>query len=113
MTVLKLYRSAIPMSVLPSKFPVSERKLLCIPVLALAFCASSAWAQAPSIVVNAQQTLGYGYNNPQAIAVSSNGTVFVADTNNNQIIALDTYAPANGVNNVVPTPGYTLSTPQA
>jgi NHL repeat len=101
------------MSVMPSKFPVSKRKLLCFPVLALAFCASSAWAQAPSIVIDAQQTLGFGYSNPQAIAVSSNGTVFVADTNNNQLIALDTFAPEQGVNNVIATPGFTLSTPQA
>ena len=100
------------MSVMPSKFPISKRKLLCFPVLALAFCASSAWAQAPSIVIDAQQTLGFGYNNPQAIAVSSNGTVFVADTNNNQIIALDTYAPEQGVNNVI-VPSGTLMTPQA
>ena len=101
------------MSVMPSKFPISKRKLLCFPVLALAFCASSAWAQAPSIVIDAQQTLGFGYHNPQSIAVSSNGTVFVADTNNNQLIALDTYAPEQGVNNVIATPGFTLSTPQA
>ena len=101
------------MSVMPSKFPVSKRKLLCFPVLALAFCASSAWAQAPSVVIDAQQTLGFGYSNPQSIAVSSNGTVFVADTNNNQIIALDTYAPENGVNNIIATPGFTLQTPQA
>ncbi len=77
------------MSVMPSKFPVSKRKLLCFPVLALAFCTSSAWSQAPPVVIDAQQTLGFGYSNPQSIAVSSNGTVFVADTNNNQIIAMD------------------------
>ena len=100
------------MSVMPSKFPVSKRKLLCFPVLALAFCASSAWAQAPQVVIDAQQTLGFGYSNPQSIAVSSNGTVFVADTNNNRIIALDTYAPEPGVNNVLPL-SITLSTPQA
>jgi sugar lactone lactonase YvrE len=102
------------MSVMPSKFPVSKRKLLCFPVLAFAFCASSAWSQAaPPVVIDAQQTLGFGYSNPQSIAVSSNGTVFVADTNNNQIIALDTYAPEQGVNNIILTPGFTLATPQA
>ena len=64
------------MSVMPSTFLVSKRKLLCFPVLAFAFCASSAWSQAaPSVVIDAQQTLGFGYNNPQSIAVSSNGTV--------------------------------------
>ncbi len=88
------------MSVLPSKF-AAKWKFLCFPVLASAFCASTVWAQAPSIVVDAQQTVGYGYSNPQSIAVSSNGTIFIADTDNNQIIALDTLLPNNGVNNVI------------
>ncbi len=52
MTELKLYRSAVAMSVMPSRFPakdfVSKWKLFCFPVLTLAFCASSGWAQAPS-----------------------------------------------------------------
>ncbi len=69
----------------PSGFPandfISKRKLFCFPVLALAICASTGWAQAPSIVVDAQQTIGTGYSQPQNIAISKNGTVFVADTN--------------------------------
>ena len=63
---------------------VSKRKSLFVPVLTLAICASTGWAQAPSIVVDAQQTIGTGYNQPQSIAVSKNGTIFIADTNNNQ-----------------------------
>src|ERR1700689_183963 len=84
------------MSVTLAKYFVSKWKLLCFTVLALAFCASNSWAQAPSIVFDAQQTVGFSYSNPQAIAVSSNGTVFIADTGNNRIIALDTFLPQNG-----------------
>jgi sugar lactone lactonase YvrE len=91
---------------------VSKWKLFCFLVLTLAFCASNSWAQAPSIVIDAQETLGFGYSQPQAIAVSKNGTVFIADTNNNQIIALDTFPPGTGINNKVPTGTFTLSSPQ-
>ena len=88
-----------------------EVEVLCFTVLALAFCTSNSWAQAPSIIFDAQQTAGFGYSNPQAIAVSSNGTVFIADTGNNRIIALDTFLPQNGVNNVIPTTPYVLNAP--
>jgi sugar lactone lactonase YvrE len=100
------------MSVTLAKYFVSKRKLFCFPVLALAFCASNSWAQAPSIVAIAQQTVGIQYSSPQSIAVSSNGTIFVADTGNNQIIALDTLLPQPGVNNVVKTAPYVLNAPQ-
>jgi sugar lactone lactonase YvrE len=96
-----------------AKYSVSKWKLFCFPVLTLAFCASSGWAQAPSVVVDAQQTVGFGYNQPQGIVVSKNGTVFIADTNNNQIIALDTFPPQTGVNNKVSTGTFVLSSPQA
>ncbi len=49
------------MSVLPSRLAVSKWKMFYSPVLALAFGAVSAWAQAPAIVIDAQQTIGYGY----------------------------------------------------
>jgi hypothetical protein len=104
------------MPVMPSRFPVkysvSKWKSFCFLVLTLALGAASGWAQAPPIVIDAQQTLGFGYGQPQGIAVSKNGTVFIADTNNNQIIALDTFPPGTGINNTVPTPGFTLSSPQ-
>ncbi|HXP07366.1 MAG TPA: hypothetical protein VN828_02670 [Acidobacteriaceae bacterium] len=99
------------MSVTLAKSFVSKWKSLCFTVLALAFCTSSSWAQAPSIVFDAQQTVGYGYSSPQAIAVSSNGTIFIADTGNNRIIALDSFLPQNGVSNVVPTAPYALNAP--
>ena len=53
-------------------------------------------------------TLGSGFNTPQSIAVSKNGTIYVADTNNNQIVAV-----VNGVNTPVPTGTFVLTTPQA
>jgi sugar lactone lactonase YvrE len=101
------------MSVLLSRLAASKWKMFCSPVLALAFGAVSVWAQAPAIVIDAQQTIGFGYSNPQSIAVSKNGTVFIADTNNNQIIALDVFAPAPGVNTPVTTGIYALTSPKA
>jgi sugar lactone lactonase YvrE len=99
------------MSVILAKYFVPKWKLLCFTVLALAFCASNSWAQAPSIVFDAQQTAGIGYSSPQALVVSSNGTVFIADTANNQIVALATFLPGLGSNTVVLTAPYVLSGP--
>jgi sugar lactone lactonase YvrE len=82
-------------------------------VLTLAFCASSAWGQAPAVVVDAQQTLGNGYINPQSIAVSKNGTVFVADAGSNTVFALTPALPALGANTAVPTGTFVLVSPQA
>ena len=48
---------------------------------------------------------------PKPLAISSNGTIFIADTGNNRIIALDTFLPKPGVNNVVPTAPYVLNAP--
>ena len=100
------------MSVMPSKSLAkcspSKWKMVCFPILALVFGASGAWAQAPSVLVDAQQTLGTGFNSPQSIAVSKNGTIFIADTNNSQIVAI-----VNGVKTPVSTGTFVLSTPQA
>ena len=96
----------------PSRFPakdfIAKRKLFCFPALTLAVCASTGWAQAPSVVVDAQQTIGTLSQGAQGIAVSKNGTVFIADTNNNQILALN---PKTGVTTPVSTGGITLSFP--
>ena len=50
------------MSVMPSRFLAmcspSKWKMFSIPILALVFNASGAWAQAPSVLVDAQLTLG-------------------------------------------------------
>ena len=101
------------MSVLPSRLAVSNWKTFCSPILALALGAPSALATAPAIVIDAQQTIGYGYSNPQSIAVSKNGTVYIADTNNNRIIALEVFAPEDGVNTVVTTGTFALTAPTA
>ena len=100
------------MSVLPLKFPRKYSPFSFVLLLTGFICGSSASAAVPAVVIDAQQALGSGYNSPQSIAVSKNGTVFVADTNNNQIVALTPNTPFDGTNNVVTTP-YALTTPQA
>ena len=102
------------MSVMPSKFPGKysawKRGLSSIPVLSLLFCASSAWAAVPAVLVTSQQTIGTGYNSPQSVATNNTNkqSVFIADTNNNQIVAL-----FNGTNHPFGPNGITLSSPQA
>jgi sugar lactone lactonase YvrE len=99
-------------SPLSPKYSAWKWKFFCFPVLALILCGSSAWAAAaPAVVIDTQQTLANGLNSPQSIAVNSTnqGTVFIADTNNNQIVAL---LPGGFFYGFTP-PGYTLSTPQA
>jgi sugar lactone lactonase YvrE len=102
------------MSVMPSEFPAkctpSKLKMFCLPTLALTFCASAAWAAAPAVVIDSQETLGIGYNSPQSIAVNNTnfGSYFIADTKNNQVVAT-----FQGTNFPVLTPGFTLSGPQA
>jgi hypothetical protein len=100
------------MSFKPSRFPakdfISKRKLFCFPVLTLAICASTSWAQAPSVVITGQQTIGTISKGAQGIAISKNGTVFIADTNNNQVLARN---PQTGVIASVSTGGITLTFP--
>ena len=74
------------------------------------FCASHAFAAAPAVVVDAQQTLGSGFSDPQGIAVAPNGIVYVADTQNNQIVMLTPNLPGNSASAVVP--GLRLTAPQ-
>ena len=98
---------------LSKKFRLSAFKPLPFCALA-AVCAaaSSAWASAPAVVIDAQQPLTTGFSNPTAI--TSNDTnrqaVFIADTNNNRVIAFVAYDNANYV---LPTGGFTLVKPQA
>jgi sugar lactone lactonase YvrE len=101
------------MPVMPSKSlakrsPSKWKKVSCFSVLTLLFSASGAWAQAPSVLVDSQQNLATGFNNPQSIAVSKNGTIYIADTSNNQIVAV-----VNGVKTPVSTGTFVLTTPQA
>jgi sugar lactone lactonase YvrE len=96
----------------PSGFPakdfMAKRKLFCLSALALAICTSTGWAQAPSVVIDAQQTIGTLAKGAQGIAVSKNGTVFIADTNNNQILVRN---PLTGAITPAVTQGITLSFP--
>jgi sugar lactone lactonase YvrE len=96
----------------PSRFSAKDfivkRTLFCFPALTLAICASTGWAQAPSVVIDAQQTIGTLSKGAQGIAVSKNGTVFIADTNDNQVLALN---PKTGVSTPVSTGGITLLLP--
>jgi sugar lactone lactonase YvrE len=86
-------------------------KLFCLSSLALSIGASGAWGAVPAVVIDTQQTIGTGLNNPQAIAVNNTnqGAIFIADTNNNQLVAL----LSNGFSFAFQPPGFTLSTPQA
>jgi sugar lactone lactonase YvrE len=79
------------------------RRLCCLSALATVLCASPAFAAAPAVVVDAQQTLGSGFNDPQGIAVAPNGAVYVADTSNNQIVMLTPNLPGNSASAVVST----------
>ena len=71
---------------------------------------ATAWAAAPPVVIDSQLTLGSGYNYPQSATVNNTnqGAIFIADTYNNQIVAL-----VNGFPYYFNPPGYTLSSPQA
>jgi sugar lactone lactonase YvrE len=92
----------------PSSKPV--RGLSGLPALAMLFCASHAFAAAPAVVVDAQQTLGSGFSDPQGIAVAPNGTVYIADTQNNRIVELTPNLPGNSASAVVNTGN--LSSPE-
>src|SRR5271167_2315914 len=80
----------------------SIRRLSCLAAIST-LCASHAFASVPAVVTDAQQTIGSGFNDPQGIAVAPNGTVYVADTQNNQIVMLTPNLPGNSSSAVVPT----------
>ncbi len=81
----------------------SARRLSSLAAISTLFCASQAFAAVPAVVTDAQQTIGSGFNSPQGIAVAPNGTVYVADTLNNQIVMLTPNLPGNSASAVVPT----------
>ncbi len=92
----------------PAKDLIVKQKLLCFSALALAICASTGWAQAPSVVIDAQQTLATASIFANGIAVSKNGTIFIADTNKNQILVRN---PQTGAVTTASTGGIALSIP--
>jgi sugar lactone lactonase YvrE len=100
------------MSLLPLKFPL-RYFLFSFALLTGFLCAPSARAAVPAIVIDSQQAVGSGYNNPQSIAVSKNGTIFVADTEDNQIVVLTSLLPFPGTNVTASTTPYVLTAPKA
>jgi sugar lactone lactonase YvrE len=84
-----------------------------LPALAALVAGGNAFAAAPVAVADAQQTIGSNLYNPRGIATAPNGTVYVADSGNNQVVALTTNLPGASTQSKVATPGYFLTTPQA
>ena len=70
-----------------------KQTLCCLPAIATLLCASHSLAAVPAVLSDAQQTIGSNFSNSQSIAVASNGTVYVADTSNNQIVEMVTNLP--------------------
>ena len=83
-------------------------RFACISSLLL-FGSQIAEASAPPVVADAQIAFASGFGNPQGVAVSNNGTVYVADTANNQVVTVSN----TGVVTPLNIPGYTLSAPGA
>ncbi len=67
----------------------------------------AAFAAVPAAVADAQSILASGLNYPEGVAVSNQGLIYVADTNNNRIISISEY----GVITRVSINGYTLNSP--
>lgn len=63
------------------------------------------------MVVDAQQAIGPGYSNPRSVAARINGTVYVAEQNNNRVLPLVYYLPSASTKTQVATTGYTLAGP--
>lgn len=87
-----------------------------LPLLAIAgfaVAAAGAFAAAPPVVIDSQETMGNGYNHPESIAVSANGAIYIADTGTNTVRILANSLPGLGSNQAVSTAPYTLQTPQA
>jgi sugar lactone lactonase YvrE len=83
-----------------------------LPALAAIVTTANAFAAAPAVVADAQQTIGSNFYNPRGIATAPNGTMYVADSDNNQIVAVVSNLPGSSTQTKVATPGYFLTTPQ-
>jgi hypothetical protein len=75
--------------------------------LGCAITSGSGYAQAsaPPVIADGQVVLASGLGSPQGIAASHSGTIYVADTGNNRVVAI----PSSGVVTPVNTGTYTLN----
>jgi sugar lactone lactonase YvrE len=84
--------------------------LFCLYLKPSPLWAQLAEASVPAVVADGQIALASGFQVPEAVAVSSSGTVYVADTGNNRVLTVS----SAGVLTPVSIPaGYTLSGPGA
>jgi sugar lactone lactonase YvrE len=98
-------------SIMPSRSAESSsrcsKKLYVLPVIATVLFAHYSFAAAPSVVTDAQQTVGTGIASPQAVAVAPNGTIYVADSSRNRIYQIIPNLPATSTPVAVTTPALT------
>jgi DNA-binding beta-propeller fold protein YncE len=77
-------------------------------IASLLFCGSQiVEASTPPVIADGQIAIASGFQLPEGVAISDNGTVYVADTGNNRVVTVSSAGVVNPVN----VPGYTLSGP--
>jgi len=65
----------------------SFSRLVCVPCL-LCCGLKVAVASAPSVIADGQVALASGFQLPEGVSVSQNGTIYVADTLNNRVVTV-------------------------
>jgi sugar lactone lactonase YvrE len=75
-----------------------------LPVIAIILSAPQSFAAAPSVVVDAQQTMGSGLSSPEGVAVAPNGTIYVADTGASRIVQIIPNLPGTSAQTTVSIP---------
>ena len=86
-----------------------RQKLCVLPAIAAFFAAHQSFAAAPSIVTDAQQSMGSGLSSPQGVAVGPNGTIYVADSGDGRIVQIIPNLPGPSTQTTVSVPN--LDTP--